>query len=78
MFVCDGLAVPVVDLLDVAEDDLVFSSHVLWNPSDLQPGHEALRHTRFIFNLNVQADKTLFDLSSFCRQLKLINCQNNL
>lgn len=38
-----GLAVPVVDLLDIAEDDFVFSSHVLWNPSDLQAGHEALR-----------------------------------
>lgn len=39
-----GLAVPVVDLLDIAEDNLVFSSHLLWNPSDLQPGHEALRN----------------------------------
>lgn len=44
----DGLAVPVVDLLDVAEHNLVFSSHVLWNPSDLQPGHEALRQNMFI------------------------------
>lgn len=41
----DGLAMPVVDLLDVAKDDLVFASHVLWNPSDFQPGHEALRNT---------------------------------
>ena len=44
----DGLAVPVVDLLDVSEHNLVFSSHVLWNPSDLQPGHEALRHTQVL------------------------------
>lgn len=39
---CDGLAVPVVDLLDVPEDHLVFASHVLRDPSNLQPGHEAL------------------------------------
>lgn len=48
--VSDGLAVPVVDLLDVAEDDLVFASHVLGDPSDLQPGHEALRHRFSNFN----------------------------
>lgn len=43
--VCEGdaLAVPVVDLLDVAEDDLVLPSHVFWNSSDFQPGHETLR-----------------------------------
>lgn len=40
-----ALAVPVVDLLDVSEDHLVFSSHVLRDPSDLQSGHEALRRT---------------------------------
>lgn len=54
----DGLAVPVVDLLDVPEDDLVFSSHVLWNPSDLQPGHEALRQTDIELQLNVHVHET--------------------
>lgn len=48
--VSDGLAVPVVDLLDVAENDLVFASHVLRDPSDLQPGHEALRRRFSNFN----------------------------
>lgn len=38
----NGLAVPVVDLLDVPEDHLVFAPHVLRDPSNLQPGHEAL------------------------------------
>lgn len=42
VFASHLLAVPVIDLLDVTEDDFVFSSHVLGNPSDLQPGHEAL------------------------------------
>lgn len=39
----DGLAVPVVDLLDVAKNDLVLPSHVFWDSSDFQPGHETLR-----------------------------------
>lgn len=44
MCVCerDGLAMPVVDLLDVAKNDLVLPSHVFGNSSDFQPGHEAL------------------------------------
>lgn len=44
-WLCDGgngLAVPVVDLLDVSKDYLVFAPHVLRDPSNLQAGHEAL------------------------------------
>lgn len=44
------LAMPVVDLLDVTKDDLIFPSHVLWNSSDLQPRHEALRNpSQFLY-----------------------------
>lgn len=39
----DLLSVPVVDLVDVPEDDLVFSFHVVRDALLLDPPHEALQ-----------------------------------
>lgn len=39
----DLLLVPVVNLMDVSEDDLVFSSHVIRNSFLFHPAHVALR-----------------------------------
>lgn len=40
------LSVPVVDLVDVPEDDFVFSFHVFGDALVLDPLHEALRGRR--------------------------------
>lgn len=37
------LFVPVVDLMDVSKDDLVFSFHVVWNSFLFHSAHVALR-----------------------------------
>jgi len=37
------LFVPVIDLMDVSKDDLIFSSHVIWNAFLFHPAHVALK-----------------------------------
>ena len=40
------LSVPVVDLVDVPENDFVFSFHVVWDALLLNPLHEALKESQ--------------------------------
>lgn len=37
------LFVPVIDLMDVSKDNLVFSFHVIWNSFLFHPAHVALK-----------------------------------
>lgn len=46
MPVCVVLSVPVVDLVDVSKDDLVFPLHIIRYPFLLHPRHIALKHTQ--------------------------------
>lgn len=50
----DLLLVPVVNLMDVSKDDLVFSSHVIRNSLLFHPAHVALKKEHQTHQLKLQ------------------------
>lgn len=50
----DSLSVPVVDLVDVPEHNLVFSFHVFWDALLLDPLHVALQYGQFRVQFHIK------------------------
>lgn len=55
----DSLSVPVVDLVDVAKDNLVFSFHVVRDALLLDPLHVALRWEGQRVQLHTEAQRSV-------------------